>query len=68
MKKGAIFVILLVAISGMQSCSYFTPQVSKALSEEKRLAEMKKQSDLMQEQNIQLHRIADALEKASYKK
>jgi hypothetical protein len=39
--------------------TYLNPQTSKALTEQKQLEQLERQSKLMQEQNIQLKRIAD---------
>lgn len=60
MKK--IILIAIVAIS-LSSCSYFAPTTSKAIDEAKQTELMKEQVELQKEQNIQLKRIADALEK-----
>lgn len=60
MKK--LFILALVAIS-LSSCSYFAPQTSKAVSEAEQTELIKQQVELQKEQNIQLKRIADALEK-----
>lgn len=60
MKK--IFILALVVIS-LSSCSYLDPQISKAIDEEDQTELMKQQVELQKEQNLQLKRIADALEK-----
>ncbi|HMW11087.1 MAG TPA: hypothetical protein PJ987_11655 [Bacteroidia bacterium] len=60
MKK--ILILVLVAIS-LSSCSFFSPQTSKALDEAAQTKLMEQQVELLKEQNVQLKRIADALEK-----
>lgn len=59
MKK--IVLLAFIAIS-LSSCSYFSPQTSKAIDEAKQTELMEQQVELQKEQNIQLKRIADALE------
>ena len=59
-------IVLLFAL-GVASCSYVDPQRSKALSEEKQTALMQSQDTLLREQNKQLAKIANALEKLTQK-
>jgi hypothetical protein len=61
MKK--LFIGLL--ISSLASCSspYCTPNTDKAFSEREQVELLKKSNELQAEQNKQLTRIADALEK-----
>lgn len=69
MKKNSLIKsLLLVVIIGiiillLSSCSYFSPQVSKALTEKEQTEALLQQVELMKEQNVQLKRIANALEK-----
>jgi hypothetical protein len=58
-----ITVILFCAVAVSAGCSnpYVNPQTSKAVSERDQLEEMKTQTLLLQEQNKQLKRIADAM-------
>lgn len=62
MKK--IILLAFIAIS-ISSCSnpYWNPQTAKAVDEREQTEIMKQQVELQKEQNIQLKRIADALEK-----
>jgi PBP1b-binding outer membrane lipoprotein LpoB len=62
MKK--IILLAVIAIS-LSSCSnpYINPQTAKAVSEEEQVELLKQQVELQKEQNVQLKRIADALEK-----
>lgn len=60
MKK--ILILALVAIS-LSSCSYIDPQRSKAIDEAEQTELLEQQVELQKEQNVQLKRIADALEK-----
>lgn len=55
-------IIVLISLCGCSN-PYINPNTSKAVSEQAQLEEMKAQSVLMQEQNKQLKRIADALNK-----
>ena len=60
--------ILIYGCFILFGCSnpYVNPDTSKALSEQQQLEESKQQTILMQEQNKQLKRIADALEKLNH--
>lgn len=60
MKKKIMIVGVVVAVLGTTGCSFISPTRSKALSE-------KKQVELLIEQNVQLTRIANALEKLTIK-
>lgn len=62
MKK--IILIAIVAIS-LSSCSnpYWNPQTAKAVDEREQTELLKQEVELLKEQNVQLKRIADALEK-----
>ena len=63
---------MILMASLLSSCSVFAPNVSKAQTEQKQLAEEKqqtaletKQLDAIEKQNVILERIAVALEKAT---
>ena len=60
MKSQTLAFILLFTCSC--SSPYINPQTSKAISEQEQLEELKKQNQLLIQQNIQLKRIADAIE------
>jgi hypothetical protein len=60
MKKLILFCFALFI--GACNNPYLNPQTSKAISEQKQLEQNEAQTQLMQEQNLQLKRIADALE------
>lgn len=62
MKK--IILIAIIAIS-LSSCSnpYLNPQTAKAIDEREQTEILKQEVELLKEQNVQLKRIADALEK-----
>jgi len=69
-----IVAILCITVINTSGCSYLSPGVSKALSEEAQLKESKEQNrllvyqtELLSEQNSHLVRIAVALEKLAEK-
>lgn len=58
--------VIAMMLFGM-GCSnpYCNPQASKAVSEREQLEQAKIQNELLKEQNIQLKRVADALENST---
>jgi hypothetical protein len=60
MKKLIMFIFALFI--GACDSPYMNPQTSKAISEQKQLEQNEAQTKLLQEQNKQLERIANALE------
>lgn len=62
MKMIALCVIAGLLLAGCSS-PYIAPDTSKALTEQSQYEESKAQTEAMKEQNKQLKRIADALEK-----
>ena len=65
----AICVVIFGAMVLISGCSnpYIAPNTNKALTEQSQLEEQKAQTQAMQEQNEELKRIADALEKIAKK-
>lgn len=64
--RKTMIAMLLLAFTGCSS-PYFNPQTSKAISEQKQIEILQGQDSLLREQNKQLKRIADALDKLSNK-
>lgn len=64
-KSLLLVVIIWIIILLLSSCSnpYINPQVSKAVDEKEQTEALLQQVELMKEQNVQLKRIANALEK-----
>lgn len=57
------FLVSLIILLSFVSCDYIVPNVEKSKTEKEQLEQLKIQNNLLIDQNKQLARIADALEK-----